>query len=155
MIVSLQRPFPLGFPHTHAGVSLFHHCINIAVGSLAVGFPLSLSTGDGLARLVLTRRSLAFMSAWTLLEPYIRMDLSQGYGARPLYDIGKHRFGIRNRMGWVVFVWTGYWEDTSYSYWGVSMELWRGDRVPAACRLTTLAQRIIPKDTLEPLLLSP
>lgn len=77
------------------------------------------------------------------------MDLSQGYGARPLYDIGKHRFGIWNRMGWVVFVWTGYWEDTSYSYWGVSMELWRGDRVPAACRLTTLAQRIILKDTLE------
>lgn len=68
--------------------------------------------GDGLARLVFTRRSLAFMSAWTLLVPYIRFGFSQDHGARPLYDIGKRRFGIWNRMGWVVFVRTDYWEDT-------------------------------------------
>lgn len=34
------------------------------------------------------------------------------YGARPLYDMGKCRFGTRNRMNRVVFVWTDYWEDT-------------------------------------------
>lgn len=88
--------------------------------------------------------SLAFMSAWTLLVPYIRLGLSQGlWCASP----------VRYRKAPVLVYGTGWTEwclcmdgllggyyTASYSYWSVSMELWCGNRKLTACKLTTLAQ---------------